>query len=60
MKLVTSIHIERGSAELQDRAQLIHADGRTIVALADGVGGISGGTLAAETFVYSIQEARRT
>ncbi|HEX7859089.1 MAG TPA: protein phosphatase 2C domain-containing protein [Verrucomicrobiae bacterium] len=57
MKLTTSIHIEKGSADLQDRAEIFHSGDRTIIALADGVGGIAGGTLAAETFVYTIQQA---
>lgn len=57
MKVVTSIHIEKGGVELQDRAEIYNMQGRTVIAVADGVGGISGGTLAADTFVYNVQEA---
>lgn len=56
MKIVTSIHIEKGSADLQDCAEIFRSGERTVLALADGVGGISGGTLAAETFVYNIRQ----
>lgn len=57
MKVVTSIHIEKGGVELQDRAEIFNSQGRTVIAVADGVGGLSGGTLAADTFVYNVQEA---
>lgn len=51
------MHIEQGGSELQDRAEIFQSGERIVIALADGVGGMSGGTLAAETFVYNVQTA---
>ena len=57
MKIVTSMYVEQGGEEMQDRAEIFQCGERIVVAIADGVGGISGGTLAAETFVYNVQNA---
>jgi PPM family protein phosphatase len=57
LSLITSIHIEKGSSQLQDCAEIFHSGNRTIIAVADGVGGIAGGTLAAETFIYTLRRA---
>ena len=55
--MVTSIHVEGGSVELQDRAEIFRLNDRIVIALADGAGGIANGAAAAETFVYNVQEA---
>lgn len=53
----TSISIQQGHLELQDRAEIFRLSGRTVLALADGAGGISGGAQAADLFLQSVREA---
>jgi serine/threonine protein phosphatase PrpC len=45
-----------GNAELQDRLEIFSDEDRTIVALADGAGGISGGAEAAEQLIRIVGE----
>lgn len=53
----TSICLERGNPELQDRAEVLSLGDRRVVILADGVGGISGGARAADWFIRGVREA---
>ena len=50
--------IVAGNTELQDRVEIFDDADRTIVALADGAGGISGGAEAAELFVRLVAESK--
>jgi serine/threonine protein phosphatase PrpC len=45
-----------GNPELQDRLEIYSDEDRTVVALADGAGGISGGAEAAAAFVRIVAE----
>jgi PPM family protein phosphatase len=49
--------VESGNPELQDRAEIIALDNRTVFAVADGAGGIGGGAQAADLFIRSVREA---
>ena len=51
-------HVVAGNPELQDRVEIFHDANRTIIALADGAGGISGGAQAAELFVRTIEQKK--
>lgn len=53
-QVTTSIFVEKANPELQDRICVSNSGMRTIIAVADGAGGISGGAQAAELFVQSI------
>lgn len=53
--LITSSFIEKGNPELQDRVLVLSSGARTVIAVADGAGGISGGAQAAEMFVRTIE-----
>jgi PPM family protein phosphatase len=57
MNAITSMFLERGNPEMQDRAEIIALDNRTMFVVADGAGGISGGAQAADLFVRSVREA---
>ena len=57
MNLITSIHVERGGAELQDRAEIFQSGDRTILAIADGAGGVGGSAAAAEALIYNVMES---
>lgn len=54
-----SVAIERGGATLQDHAEVFQVGERTVIALADGAGGSSGGGDAAKEFVRIVAEAAR-
>jgi len=45
-----------GNPELQDRLEVLRFGERLVVAVADGAGGISGGTQAAEFFMRGLRE----
>jgi serine/threonine protein phosphatase PrpC len=49
--------VERGGAELQDRAEFFWHGANLFVILADGAGGLSGGAEAAEYVVNEVREA---
>jgi serine/threonine protein phosphatase PrpC len=57
MNAETSISIQQGNLELQDRAEIFRLSGRTMLAMADGAGGISGGAQTADLFMQSVREA---
>jgi PPM family protein phosphatase len=57
VRFTTSLHLERGNPEMQDRAEIFAFDDRIVIAVADGAGGTSGGAQAAETFIYNVKEA---
>ena len=48
--------LERGNPELQDRVEILRFDSRTVLVVADGAGGISGGAQAADFFVRSVRD----
>jgi serine/threonine protein phosphatase PrpC len=52
-----SIALKAGNPEFQDRAGIFDCGERTIVAVADGAGGISGGAEAAEMFMRLVRES---
>lgn len=54
---ITSIFLDRGNPELQDRVELLQFEDRTVFLLADGAGGISGGAQAADFFIRAAREA---
>jgi len=56
MSFSTSIAIHRGNVELQDRAEILDIAGQRIFVIADGAGGISGGTEAAEWLMKRVRE----
>lgn len=56
-EMITSIFLERGNPELQDRVEILPLGDRTIFVLADGAGGISGGAQAADLFIRAAKEA---
>jgi len=49
--VITSSFIEKGNPELQDQVYVVESFSRTVIAVADGAGGMSGGAQAANTFV---------
>src|ERR1051326_6559216 len=57
MDVATSVFLERGNAEMQDRAEILRFDDRIVFLVADGAGGRSGAAEAAESFVRSASEA---
>ena len=57
MNAITSMELERGNPEMQDRAEVLRLGDRIIVVLADGSGGRSGAAQAAEFFIRSACEA---
>ena len=57
MNLITSIHVECGGAELQDRAEIVQSGDRTVISIADGAGGVAGGAAAAETLISNVRES---
>lgn len=52
-----SIALKAGNPEFQDRAEIFDCGERTIVAVADGAGGISGAAEAAEMFMRLVRDA---
>jgi serine/threonine protein phosphatase PrpC len=48
---------ERGPARCQDRAALIDVDGGLVVVVADGAGGVAGGSSAAEAMITAVSAA---
>jgi serine/threonine protein phosphatase PrpC len=48
---------ERGPARCQDRAALISVDGGLVVVVADGAGGVAGGSSAAEAVITAVSAA---
>ena len=57
MPIRTSLTVQAGNPECQDRAEVISCGERTVLILADGAGGISGGAQAAELSVRLVREA---
>jgi serine/threonine protein phosphatase PrpC len=55
MAPTTSLNVQAGNPECQDRAEIISCGDRTILVLADGAGGISGGAPAADLFVQLVR-----
>lgn len=55
IKTATSIILQPGNPECQDRAEILTPGERTILVLADGAGGISGGAQAADRFLQLVQ-----
>lgn len=53
MQATTSIFLERGNPELQDRVEILRFDNKAALIVADGSGGLSGAAQAAELFVRS-------
>lgn len=53
---ITSIFLERGNPELQDRAEILSLGNRLVLIVADGAGGISGGAQAADFFLRNVRE----
>ena len=53
MNVTTSLFVERGNPELQDRAEIVRLGNKTIFVVADGAGGRSGAAQAAEFVVRS-------
>jgi hypothetical protein len=56
-KLITSLFLERGNPELQDRVEVLSLGERLVLIVADGAGGIGGGTQAAERFVRGARQS---
>jgi serine/threonine protein phosphatase PrpC len=56
MLMKTAMRVERGSHELQDRAEIIALADGLVLAVADGAGGRSGGAGAAEKVVKMVRE----
>jgi serine/threonine protein phosphatase PrpC len=54
---ITSIFLEGGNPELQDRVEILRFEDRPVFLLADGAGGISGGAQAADCFIRASKEA---
>ncbi len=54
---VTSIALHQGNPECQDRAEIIPLGGRTLLVVADGAGGLSGGAQAADLFLRTVRES---
>jgi len=57
MNVTTSMFLERGNPELQDRVDIVRFDDKTVFIVADGVGGRSGAVQAAEFFVRFARDA---
>lgn len=55
--VTTSLIVQPGNPECQDRAEIIPCGECTVLVLADGAGGISGGAEAAQTFVEIVRRA---
>jgi len=55
MNFVISSIVRAGNPELQDRVEIFRWENRVLIALADGAGGISGGTQAAELFMQLVR-----
>ena len=55
MNLAVSNIVQAGNPELQDRVEIFRWDNRVLIAIADGAGGISGGTEAAELFMHLVR-----
>ncbi|MDB6016243.1 MAG: hypothetical protein JWR19_732 [Pedosphaera sp.] len=61
MLMKTAMMLERGSHELQDRAEIIALpDGGLVLVVADGAGGRSGGAEAAEKVIEMVREFTAT
>ena len=56
MTVTTSLIVQSGNEECQDRAAIVSCGARTVFALADGAGGISGGAQAADRFIRRASE----
>jgi serine/threonine protein phosphatase PrpC len=56
LNAITSIFLERGNPELQDRVEVLLLGERVAFIVADGAGGISGGMQAAERFVRGARQ----
>lgn len=54
--MTTSIFLERGNPELQDRAEILRFGDRIVFIVADGSGGRSGAAEAADFFIHSVCE----
>jgi len=57
MNSTTSLYMQRGNSELQDRAEILRLDTRTVFVVADGADGIGGGTQAAGLLSRSVRDA---
>lgn len=57
MNAITSIHVERGGPELQDRAEIFRLDDRIVIAVTVVAGGIAGGAEAAETLIQNVRDS---
>ena len=57
LTITTSLAIQAGNPECQDRAEIIRDTDRTVLVLADGAGGISGGAKAAECFLALVRQS---
>ena len=51
MNVTTSMFLEQGNPELQDRVDIVRFDDKTVFIVGDGAGGRSGAAQAAEFFV---------
>jgi serine/threonine protein phosphatase PrpC len=54
MNFAVSSTVRAGNPELQDRVEVFRWEHRVLIAVADGAGGISGGTQAAELFMQIV------
>lgn len=57
MIAITSIFLERGNPEMQDRVEFLPFGDRLVFIVGDGAGGIRGGTQAVEWFVRGARQA---
>ena len=57
MNLQTSISIQAGNLECQDRAEILRCADRVLLAVADGAGGIAGGGEAADLTMRLVRES---
>lgn len=57
MSVTASLAIQPGNPECQDRAEIIPCGGQTVLVLADGAGGVSGGAQAAQAFIEMVSRS---
>src|SRR5437016_3302829 len=57
MNVTTSMFLEQGNPELQDRVDIVRFDDKTVFIVGDGAGGRSGAAQAAEFFVRFARDA---